>query len=147
MKYLLLSLTALLLTACSVVGDDDEVIRVAEIWGNAYFNCDYHRAAEYSTPESDRWLRFAASNTTEGDLQLLRDHQAVAAASDYFTVANDTLRVVTLHVDHYVKPTLLGQQTSVQADNGQFHVTVVKRGRQWLVRMEGLPRSERQNHD
>jgi hypothetical protein len=146
MKHLFLSLTLLLLTACGMVSDDDEAIRVAETWGNAYFNCDYPRAAEYSTKESERWLRFAASNTTEGDLQLLRDQRAVATASDFFTAANDTLRVVTLHVDHYVKPALLGQQTAKQAD-GEFHVTVVKRGRQWRVRMEGLPRSEKQSRD
>jgi len=146
MKHLILFLAALLLTACGVV-NDDEALRVAESWGSAYFNCDFHGAADYSTPDSERWLRFAASNTTEGDLQLLRDRHAEVTASDYFTVASDTLREVTLHVDHYVKPALLGEQTSVQADDGLFRVLVVKRGRQWLVRMEGLPRSEKQSRD
>ncbi len=147
MKHLLPFLTALTLTACGVVNDDEGALSTAESWGTAYFNCNYHGAADYCTPESERWLRFAASNTTEDDLQLLRDRHAEVAASDYFTIANDTLRVVTLHVDHYVKPALLGQQTTEQADDGQFQVSVVKRGRRWLVRMEGLPRSERQSRD
>ena len=103
MKKFLLMTAAVLITACQGgIGGDEEALEVAERWGEAWFNCDYHDAADYCTPESEQWLRMAASNTTDEELQLLRDTEsgAQADADDYFTIANDTLRIVTLHVSH-----------------------------------------------
>ena len=124
---------------------DNAALDVATDWAEAYFNCDYHDAADYATAESERWLRFAASNTTEQDLQTIQG-KATATADDYFTVANDTLRIVTLHVKNFLKPAVAGSTAQLQED-GTFLVTVVKRNGKWKVRMEGLPRSEKQSRD
>ena len=101
---------------------------------------------QYVTEESGKWLRFAASNTTESDLELLQRQQATVDADDYFPVATDTLRVVRLKVENYLSPTALGE-ASRQEEEGVFEVTVVKRADSWQVRMEGLPRSEKQSRD
>lgn len=149
MKKFLLMTAAVLITACQGgIGGDEEALEVAERWGEAWFNCDYHDAANYCTPESEQWLRMAASNTTDEELQLLRDTEsgAQADADDYFTIANDTLRIVTLHVSHALTLPALGKKASL-LDDAEYHITVVKRNGQWKVRMEGLPRSEKQNHD
>ncbi len=147
MKHLLLCFTVLLMTGCGVgMADDQAAQEVALEWADAYFNCDYHAAAEYVTDESEKWLRFAASNTTEADLQLLRDHPATVEADEYFPVANDTLRLVTLTVQNPLATVTIGED-SRQMDEGTFQVSVVKRDGEWKVRMEGLPRSEKQSRD
>ena len=145
-KLFILSLT-LTLTACSLVkSDEDKAIETAVEWGEAFFNCDYHAAEALSTAESRRWLQFAASNTTQQDLDLLRQHPAEVDATDFFPEADDTLRVVQLVVRHSLSPAVNGGQ-SVQVEEALFPVTVVKRNGSWLVRMASLPRSEKQSHD
>ena len=134
------------MASCNIGQEGDDVaLNVATDWADAYFNCDFHEAASYATAESERWLRFAASNTTEQDLQTVKGG-ATADADDYFTVANDTLRVVTLHVRDFPKPVAVGEPAQLQ-EEGTFLVTVVKRDGKWKVRMEGLPRSEKQSRD
>ena len=145
-KYLILSLT-LALTACNMMqNDDDQATAIAIEWGEAFFNCDYHAAEALSTPDSRRWLQFAASNTTQQDLDLLKQHAAEVEATDFFPEANDTLRVVELAVRNSVKPTIAGEQPS-QIEKAMFRTTVVKRNGSWQVRMASLPRSEKQSRD
>ena len=145
-KYLILSLT-LALTACNMMqNDDDQATAIAIEWGEAFFNCDYHAAEALSTPDSRRWFQFAASNTTQQDLDLLKQHAAEVEATDFFPEANDTLRVVELAVRNSVKPTIAGEQPS-QIEKAMFRTTVVKRNGSWLVRMASLPRSEKQSRD
>ena len=147
MKKTLVLALSLLLAACDMIqNDDNEATSTAIQWGEAFFNCDYHAAEALCTPESRRWLQFAASNTTQQDLDLLKQHAAQVEATDFFPEANDTLRVVELVVCNSVKPTVAGEEPS-QIDKAVFHTTVVKRNGSWLVRMASLPQSEKQSHD
>ena len=147
MKKLLILAMVLSLTACNLTNREDTLATdVAVQWGEAFFNCDYHAAQALSTPESRRWLQFAASNTTQQDLDLLKQHAAEVEATDYFPAANDTLRVVQLVVCNSLSPAVNGG-APLQVDEALFSVTVVKRNDQWLVRMASLPRSERQSRD
>ena len=147
MKKTLVLALSLLLAACDMIqNDDNEATSTAVQWGEAFFNCDYHAAEALCTPESRRWLQFAASNTTQRDLDLLKQHAAQVEATDFFPEANDTLRVVELVVCNSVKPTVAGEEPS-QIDKAVFHTTVVKRNGSWLVRMASLPQSEKQSHD
>jgi hypothetical protein len=147
MKKFQILLLTLSLTACNMMqNDEDQATAVAVEWGEAFFNCDYHAAEALCTPESRRWLQFAASNTTQQDLDLLKQHAAEVEATDFFPEANDTLRVVELVVRNSVKPTVAGEEPS-QIDKALFHTTVVKRNGNWLVRMASLPQSGRQSRD
>ena len=147
MKKLLICTLLLSLTACNMIQrDDDQATAVAVEWGDAFFNCDYHAAEVLSTPESRRWLQFAASNTTQHDLDLLKQHAAEVEATDFFPDANDTLRVVELVVHNSISPSIHAGESS-QVDKALFHITVVKRNSKWLVRMADLPRSEKQSRD
>lgn len=147
MKKLLIWALALSLTACSMLRkDDDQATAVAVEWGEAFFNCDYHAAEALCTPESRRWLQFAASNTTQHDLDILRQQAAQVEATEFFPEASDTLRVVELMVRNSVSPTIHGGE-SAQVEEALFHVTVVKRNGSWQVRMASLPRSEKQSRD
>ena len=147
MKKLLILAMVLSLTACNLTNREDTLATdVAVQWGEAFFNCNYHAAQALSTPESRRWLQFAASNTTQQELDLLKHHAAEVEATDYFPAANDTLRVVQLVVRKCLSPAVNGG-APLQVDEALFSVTVVKRNDQWLVRMASLPRSERQSRD
>ena len=135
-----------LLMSCQLTPDDESKAQDAvEKWAAAYFSCDFHDAARYCTPESERWLRFAASNTTQHDLDLLSAHPANINVEDCYAAGGDTLYVVRLSIENYLKPTTLGDTTTLA--DGLFDFIAVRRDGQWLVRMEGLPRSEKQSRD
>ena len=147
MKKLLIFALMLSLTACNMIqSDSNKATDVAVQWGEAFFNCDYHAAETLCTPESRRWLQFAASNTTQHDLDLLKQHAAEVESTDYFPEANDTLRIVELVVHNSIIPSIDAEKSS-QEGQALFHVTVVKRNGSWLVRMADLPRSEKQSRD
>ena len=146
MKRLRLLFMAALLAGCGLVDDGNRAAReVALEWADAYFNCDFHQAEEYITPEGGKWLRFAASNITEQQLQLLQQHE-VKVEADMSDYVNDTMQVVTLKVNNYLAPTPLGEEPTIK-EQGTFRITLVKRDNKWKVRMEGLPRNEKQSHD
>ena len=148
MKLLLLFATAIMMAGCSMeMNDDHEAKNNAQDWADAYFNCDYKDAQEYVTTESQKWLKFAASNTTEQDLKLLQGAGgARVTVGEAFDEANDTMRLVTLTVSNYLKPVALGEPPVLEQE-GTIKVKVVKRDGEWQVRMEGLPRSEKQSRD
>ena len=143
MKLLLLFATAILVAGCDAGMTGDQQARNAvEDWADAYFNCDFKDAKEYVTEESQKWLQFAASNTTEQDLKLL--HEAGGAqitVSEDFEEANDTMRLVTLTVNNCLTA------KSALSQEATFKVRVVKREAGWQVRMEGLPQNGMQNRD
>ena len=147
MKYLCAAYALVLLWSCNgLLSDEGEAARATHVWADAYFNADYMEAKTLSTAESERWLRFAASNTTAHALELLNSQPAEVVSVTEYTVANDTLQVMRIGIRNYLAPTAPDAEER-QVAEGSFLVTVVRRDGRWLVRMEGLPRSEKQSHD
>ena len=54
--------------------------------------------------------------------------------------------MVTLDVENFVRKDTLFRSASV-IEKDRFRLEVVRRDREYLVKMEGLPQSERQNRD
>ena len=146
MKQLLLFLVAILMVGCELGMDgDQQAQQVAGNWADAYFNCDFKDASRYVTPESQKWLQYAASNTTEEELTMLKNAGgARVSISNSFDEANDTMRLVTLNVTNVLTTQ---QQKPVLAKERTFKVIVVKRDGEWQVRMAGLLQSGKQSHD
>ncbi len=125
---------------------DEEARQVAVQWAEAYFNCDYHEALRLSTAESDKWLRFTATNTTTNDLRLIQESPAIVVHKELYTSSDDTLWVWKLTMNNTLSPIIPGDTVHLEK-NLTFLITVVKRDNTCLVKMEGLPQSERQSHD
>lgn len=148
-QLLLLLMLAVLATGCHRLNPDDEsqADEVLTAWAEAYFNCRYKEALRYVTPESERWLRFAASNMTEADVTLLNAQQQEATVvRSRYDSNSDSTAVAHIVVSNYLQATAIGQQGRM-ASRGEFDIPLVKRNKQWYVRMEGLPRSGRQSRD
>ena len=137
-KGILLACTQLaLLTGCIQHSNQTEATKAAIQWSEAYFGYDYHEAERFCTPESGKWLRFAASNASQDDVDLMGDQTIEVTAIR--ESADDTLRFVTLQVSHFVRPGTVGEPSSLGSD-GQYQLVMVKRNGQWLVKLNGLPR-------
>lgn len=143
MRNIMIGLALLAVAGCGGDSDGGDVCEVAEGFGRAYFNYDFDSAKKYCTAESERWLRFAASNVYEADVEALRamENGAEVETDDYETTT-DTTATVWLTVSGFLERDTIGHAGHV-SDKGRFAVPMVRRGETWKVRMAGLPRNER----
>jgi hypothetical protein len=143
--YLLLAIP-FLVSGCDMTGSG-EAGSTAGRWAEAYFNCDFEEAREYTTAEGCKWLQYAASNMTEGDVELLnaQPEDAEVTVTDVYE-GNDSMATARIHVSRWLAMDSVGQASSLKED-GIFSVDLVKRNGRWQVRMAGLPQSEKQSRD
>ena len=152
MKFNTLFITAALLlaTACQEMRqtEDEAANSQALAFAQAYFNLDFERAARLATPESRKWLSFAASNLEQRDLDLwnAQAEPAVAEIGGTTEWVDDTTRTVAITVKDFLQLDTIGQEANM-VDEAAFRLTTVKREGKWLVRMASLPRSERRSRD
>lgn len=150
MKKTFLQMTAvLLLGACTPNQSDiDEQAQQAAIeFSQAYFNYDFKEAVKLATPESERWLRYAASNVSQSVVDLYNDNEltANAEATDFYW-SDDTTATVYVRVSDYVADDSIMSAPQIEKE-GLFRLTVVRREGKMLVRMAGPLRSEKQSLD
>ena len=131
-------------------GPDEKVAEeVATAFAEAYFDCDLTRALRYVTPESRRWVAFAASNVGQATVDLLNgrgeDEQTTVTLTGR-EQADDSTVVVRLRVENGLAADSIGAAGSI-GDGDCYALRVVNREGRWMVKMEGLPRSERRSRD
>lgn len=144
--FMLLTIAAMACHFDNQDGSEQADLAVTE-WAEAYFNCQFEKAARLVTPESRKWLRFAATNITEKDIEVLR---ALDAGATVILVSceqeNDTTWAAVVDVEHFLLTDSLDQGGHM-ADEGTFRVNVVERNQRMYVKMEGLPQNGMHNPD
>ena len=119
---------------------------VAEAFAESYFNLRYKNSLKYCTKESEQWISFAASQIGEDDIKSLRGLEEEASVEVESVSGDDAQCHATIRVNNYFEADTIGKTGHV-VDEGVFDIMLVKEGKAWKVRMEGLPRSERQSRD
>lgn len=122
---------------CHGQQEDEDPESVADSFADAYFNYDYVRAMRYSTPESSRWIQFAASNIYQADIDALRAMEtgATAKTTDINDGDTDSTLVATVQVDGYLLRDTIGKAGRV-VDGLEFKLPMVKRQGKWLVHLD-----------
>lgn len=140
----------MLFTACNgpSTGDEDTVKQDIISFAQAYFNYDFKHALKYCTPESDKWIKYAASNIHEADLELLReqDEGADVDLDDLEFSDNDSTGIAVVTVENYMRLDTIGNAGRM-IDRATFRIPIVLRDTRWLIKMEDLPRSEKSSRD
>ncbi len=114
---------------------------------SCYFNLDFVGAVPFCTIESKKWLSFISSNISQADVDIIRTQQ-VGATHEIGEIEHicDTFVVANCSVFNFLRVDTLGISGCI-TEQAVFRIPVVKRNGKWLVKMEGLLQSERQNHD
>ena len=137
------------MTSCSdgSTPQTEKAGQAATYFAEAYFNYNFKQALELSTTESAKWISFAASNITQEDIDVLNTRQTEASVElTDCQMVNDSTCKAWLTVENYMATDSIGRP-GVFKREGLFVLNVVARNGKWIVRMEGLPRSEKHNHD
>ena len=119
---------------------------VANAFAESYFNLRYKNSLKYCTKESEQWISFAASQINEDDIKSLRGLEEEASVEVENVSGDDAKCHAKVIVSNYFEADTIGKTGHI-VDEGVFDITLVKEGNTWKVRMEGLPRSEKQSRD
>ena len=146
-----LSYVFLLIAACdksTIHKQETKAEAIAEQFCLSYFSLHYADAQPFCTEESEKWLRFAASNVHEEDLSALHSSDARVSVSVLEVSARegDSIGSALVRVRNYLSLDRLDAPAQI-VDEGVFRIGMVRRGGRWFVKMEGLPRSEKRNRD
>ena len=143
-----LLLAALCGTSCTESDSEQQLKERATTFATLYFNWQFSKALSFCTPESQKWLRYAASQVCQNDIDTLRSKEVAATVhvANIQYAESDTLATVRLLVSDcwYMGNSDMQGTYLPQAE---FTLPAVCRHVQWLIKMEGLPRNEKKSRD
>ena len=148
-NYFLFLIAATILYGCDTGGTDmdKEAQNVATAFAEAYFNYDFQEARKLVTADSEKWLRFAATNISQEDVDILNAKtEAATVEVNDISYVDDTTSTVSITVNHFLLKDTLQRQGHIE-DEAEYSLTIVRQGRKHLVRMACLPQNERRSHD
>ncbi|WP_298452257.1 hypothetical protein [uncultured Prevotella sp.] len=130
------------------ISEDEEKIKsVTDNFADQYFNFNLKEAMQFCTPESEKWIKFIASNITQEDIDVLKNKpEGATHNTDEIIYVNDTLANIKCHVFNVMKIDTIGLRGRV-SEHEIYNINVVKRGDKWMIKMEGPLQSGKQNHD
>lgn len=149
MKYYLLSILLPLMASCQLHDDKspEAVDKSLNAWAEAYFTFNYEDALDYMTPESEKWIHFAATNITEKDIDFIKGQNNVVKIEIIDRqISADTTCISQIRVSGFVQLGFVGQENKV-VNQAEFQIPLVRRDGKWLVRMEGQLQSGKQSRD
>ena len=108
----------------------------------------FEKALRYCTPESEKWLRFAASNVHQADVDSLRAkyEDAQIELGDIEWQDNDSLASIEITVSDFLQMDTIGKVARL-TEKANFCLPMVKKDGRWMVRMGSPLRSETQSRD
>lgn len=113
-----------------------------------YYNWHFEKALRFCTPESEKWLRFAASNVHQADVDSLRakNEDAQIELGDIEWQDNDSLATIEIKVSDFLQMDTIGKVARL-TEKANFCLSMVRRNGRWMVRMGSPLRSETQSRD
>lgn len=131
-------LGTLLLASCSV-GESEKIETSAADFASAYYNFRYNHALALCTRESEKWIRFQASNVRQADIDLYNSQQDSAQCSTAdVEMSDDTTATAVVDVRNYVMTDSIVRSGKIGA-KAQVKLILKKRGDKWLVNLTSLP--------
>lgn len=150
----LLLLPFLLLSSCNN-SDSKESDKIAKAFASNYFNWNYVKCVPFVTKESQKYLKFRATNVTESDLEILRStpNSAEVEVDGKEYLANDSALKVKIKVFDFCYTDTIGRPAKF-CDYAEATLLLVKRTGKWKVvlsndwpKMAFPQQSELQDHD
>lgn len=134
----------LTLTSCDIhKGSESQLKDDIDSFATYYYNWHFEQAAAYCTPESKRWLKFAASNVHQADIDSLRAKatDALVEVDDVVFHDDDTTATVAIHVKNFLQMDSIGQ-VAHPVSEATFQLPMVLRHDKWWIHLKSLPRKD-----
>ncbi|MBO4315724.1 MAG: hypothetical protein J5867_07175 [Prevotella sp.] len=137
----------LVFAACeSHVGSSSQLKREVDSFAVYYFNWQYHKAVRFVSPESEKWVRYVASQVHQVDIDLLRQKEQPATCEilsiDY--ADNDSSAVAHVAINNFLRMDTIGRAASFVA-SADYDIPLVYdvENNRWKVLLQGALREKR----
>jgi len=137
----------LLLGSCdNHPGSERQLKEVTDSFATAYYNWDFPTAAKYATPDSRKWLQYAAAQVHKEDIEALKTMEMATFELGDIVYHKDSTAEIKVTVNNYLGMDTIGSLSHI-VEKGIFTLSLKYSNEEWKIRMANLPRSERQSRD
>ena len=132
------------LMACGPSSQEKRTEAVALSFSKTYFNWQFGKAMTYCTPASQKWMRYAASQVHQGDVDLLRalDEGAKCRVKNVWFEAEDSVATALVSIENFLHMDTVGS-TAHLVKKANFKLRIVRSDKTWKVELSGLPQEEK----
>lgn len=142
--WVMLFCAVLVLCSCeSHAGSARQLKKEVDSFSVYYFNWQFHQARRFVTPSSEKWLRYAASQVHQADIELLQQKELPATCEINEVVYSDDDRSAIAHVTirNYLRMDTIGKAASVvDAANFDIPLTYDAATDKWTVEVNEVMR-------
>lgn len=123
---------------CGVYGIN-EPQAVVDTFATAYFNWRFKQAENCVTPSSRKWLRFAASQVVQEDVDSLKAMESAASVEvEQLDDIDDSTMLATVLVRNYIACDSIGSHPH-REEKREFKISISLVGDYWRVKLSRLP--------
>lgn len=133
-----------LLVACDFhAGSSRQLKKEVDSFAVYYFNWQFHKAVRFVTPESEKWMSYAASQVHQADIDLLQQKELPATCEIMEITYDDKVFSAIAHVTirNYLRMDTIGKVASViDVANFDIPLSYHSQSDKWIVNINELPR-------
>ena len=124
-------------------GSEKQLKEDIDSFATYYYNWHFEKALKYCTPESEKWLRFAASNVHQADIDLLhtKNEDATIEIGDIDFLDDEVSANVQITVSNFLQMDTIGTEAH-HVSQATFLLPMVIQGGKWKVKLDQLPSHE-----
>ena len=129
------------LTGCqSHQGDEDQLENDIDSFATYYFNWQFPKTQKYCTQSSEPWLRYAASNVHEADVERLRtkSEDATVEINNISFGDDGTSAIASVTVHNFLQMDTIGQEAHL-VDEAEFLLPMSMENNAWKINLNKLP--------
>lgn len=121
----------LLMLSCSYSEEKDIEQSVVGFAQN-YFNLRYQKALDACTPESEKWIRFKATNITQEDVDVYNSKRDTAECDVESIDLDGDKATAVVEVRQFLNCDSIGKPATI-CPNAKFRFELKKQGEKWMV--------------
>lgn len=125
-------------------GSEHQLKQDVDSFATYYFNWHFEQSAKYCTLGSRAWLRYACSNVTQADLDLLHDKEedATVEVEDVNFGEDEVSATVSLKVNNFYRMDTIGTAAH-HIDEAHIQLPMVLNEGKWQVLLCELPEEKK----
>ncbi|MBQ2216904.1 MAG: hypothetical protein II416_11575 [Prevotella sp.] len=133
-----------LLVACDFhAGSSRQLKKEVDSFAVYYFNWQFHHAVRFVTPESEKWMHYAASQVHQADIDLLQSKELPASCEINEIVYSEDDKTAIAHVtiQNYLRMDTIGKAATI-VNTAQFDIPLIYQPEtdKWIVEVNELLR-------
>ena len=144
--FVIVMASGLFITSCDDNKEKHETPLEEQVdsFANAYFNWQFYKAIKYVTPESEKWIKYAASQVHTADLKLINAQEEKAHVEIQDIEQEDSTAKIKINVSNYMRMDTIGKAGRM-IDEAQFTLFAKYQttDKKWLIHLTNLPRHEK----